>query len=137
MTYGFENLTEFPEKEKLEKLFDQYKKEMLYLKNFSEKILKIYQEVFNRWQKYVGEMPTEKNLSRFVIGMREAGLNTTSCNISIRGFNSFLTWLKDDGHCPQNFTNGKPFKLSKLPEEKKTLRVFDDTEIHKIKKWRK
>ena len=106
MTYGFENLAEFPEKEKLEKLFEQYKKEMLYLRNFSEKTLKMYQEVFNRWQKYVGEMPTEKNLSRFVIGMREAGLNTTSCNISIRGFNSFLTWLKDNGHCQQTCSNG-------------------------------
>jgi len=40
MTYSFENLTEFPEKEKIEKLFEQYKKEMLYLRNFSEKTLK-------------------------------------------------------------------------------------------------
>jgi site-specific recombinase XerD len=29
-------------------------------------------------------------------------------------------------------SNGKPFKLAKLPEEKKTLRVFDDADIHKI-----
>ena len=129
MTYGFENLSQT---QTLEKLFEQYKKEMLYLRNFSEKTLQIYQEVFNRWQKYVGEMPTEKNLSLFVIGMREAGLNTTSCNISIRGFNSFLTWMKDNGHCQQTFSNGKPFKLAKLPEEKKTLRVFDDADIHKI-----
>jgi len=135
MTYGlqdFQNLADSPEKEKINSLFEQYKKEMLYLRNFSERTLRGYQEVFNRWQKYVGEMPTEKNLSRFVIGMREAGLNTTTCNISIRGFNSFLTWLKDNGHCPQTFTNGKPFRLKKLPEEKKTLRVFDDTEIRKI-----
>ena len=36
MTYSFENLTEFPEKEKIEKLFERYKKERLYLRNFSE-----------------------------------------------------------------------------------------------------
>ncbi len=113
-------------------LFDQYKKEMRYLRNFSEKTLKLYTEVFDRWMKYVGEMPTEKNLSRFVIGMREAGLNTTSCNINIRSFNAFLTWLKDANAIPRTFANGKPFKLSKLPEEKKTLRVFDDTDIAKI-----
>jgi integrase/recombinase XerD len=53
-------------------------------------------------------------------------------NISIRAFNSFLTWLKDNGHCPQTFANGKPFKLAKLPEEKKKLRVFDDRDLHKI-----
>src|SRR5262245_23839328 len=129
MTYGLENLSQT---QTLEKLFEQYKKEMLYLRNFSEKTLKMYQEIFNRWIKYVGQFPAEKNLSQFVIGMRETGLNTTSCNISIRGFNSFLTWLKDNGHCPQTFSNGKPFKLAKLPEEKKQLRVFDDADIHKI-----
>jgi integrase/recombinase XerD len=77
-------------------------------------------------------MPTEKNLSRFVLGMREAGLSITTCNIYIRSINSFLTWLKENGHCPQTFKNGKPFKLAKLPEEKKQLRVFDDGDIHKI-----
>src|SRR5687767_10552586 len=135
MTYGFNengNLAQSQDKEQVKALFEQYKKEMLYLRNFSERTLIGYGEVFKRWMKYVGEMPTEKNLARFVIGMREAGLNTTTCNISIRAFNSFLTWLKDNGHCPQTFANGKPFKLAKLPEEKKKLRVFDDRDLHKI-----
>jgi|SRR5215510_5494641 len=48
MTYGFENLSQT---QTLEKLFEQYKKEMLYLRNFSKKTLQIYQEVFNRWLK--------------------------------------------------------------------------------------
>jgi hypothetical protein len=85
MTYGLQDSQNVhSEKEKINSLFEQYKKEMLYLRNFSERTLRGYQEVFNRWQRYVGEMPTEKNLSRFVIGMREAGLNTTTCNISSR-----------------------------------------------------
>jgi integrase/recombinase XerD len=113
-------------------LFDQFTKELRYMRNLSELTIKSYQEAFNRWQIHVGEIPTEKNLSRFVIGMREAGLSITTCNIYIRSLNSFLTWLKENGHCPQTFTNGKPFKLAKLPEEKKQLRVFDDADIHKI-----
>jgi integrase/recombinase XerD len=146
MTYGFtnsaQNLAETSsqnnipqpsnQKEMIEALFEQYKKEMLYLRNFSVRTLRGYQEVFNRWQKYIGQMPTELNLSMFVIAMRQAGLNTTTCNISIRAFNSFLTWLKEKGICPEKFSNGKPFKLDKLPEEKKQLRVFDDSDIHKI-----
>jgi len=58
--------------------------------------------------KYVGEMPSEKNLSRFVMEMRTAGLNTTTCNISIRAFNSFLTWMKENHptDIPQTFKNG-------------------------------
>jgi site-specific recombinase XerD len=109
---------------------------MRYLRNFEERTLKGYQEVFNRWLKYVGEMPTEKNLSQFVVGMREAGLNTTTCNISIRSFNSFISWLKENGFCPQTFSNGKPFRLAKLPEEKKKLRVFDDEDLAKILSFR-
>lgn len=66
MTYGlqdFQNLAQSQGKGQIENLFEQYKKEMLYLRNFSERTLIGYQEIFNRWQKYVGEMPTEKNLS--------------------------------------------------------------------------
>lgn len=113
-------------------LFDQFTKELKYLRNLSERTIKSYQEAFDRWQTHVGEIPTEDNLSQFVIGMREAGLQPTSCNIYIRSINSFITWLKEKGDCPQTFSNGKPFKLAKLAEEKKTLRVFDDAEIHKI-----
>jgi len=51
-------------------------------------------------------VPTENNLSQFVIWMREAGLNTTTCNISIVAFNSFLTWLKEKNLCPQTFSIG-------------------------------
>jgi integrase/recombinase XerD len=113
-------------------LFDQFTKELKYLRNLSERTIFSYRDAFERWLKFVGAMPTERNLSQFVLGMREAGLSITSCSIYIRSVNSFLTWLKDNGHCPQTFSNGKPFKLAKLPEEKKQLRVFDDADIHKI-----
>jgi hypothetical protein len=48
-TYGLldsENV--HSEKEKINSLFNQYKKDMLYLRNFSERMLRGYQEVFNR-----------------------------------------------------------------------------------------
>jgi site-specific recombinase XerD len=125
MTKGFselQNLSQSQGKEQINSLFDQYTKEMRYLRNFSEHTIKGCWRVFTRWLKYVGEMPTEKNLPQFVISMREAGLNTTTCNISITAINSFLTWLKDNGHCPQTFTNGKPFKLARRKEDLESLR---------------
>src|SRR5262245_23326308 len=131
MTYGLQE-NQIAENDKINSLFDQYKKEMLYLRNFSERTLQGYQEVFNRWIKYVGQMPSEQNLSSFVVEMRTHGLNTTTCNISIRAFNAFLSWLKDKGFAHQTCSNGKPFRLTKLPEEKKQLRVFDDSDISKI-----
>jgi site-specific recombinase XerD len=121
-----------PEKEKVLRLFEQYKKEMKYLKNFTDKTLKCYQDVFNRWQRFIGEIPNELNLSIFVIEMRQAGLSDVTCNISIRCFNSFLIWLKEKGICPQTFSNGKPFKLSRIIEEKRKMKVFNDSDLHKL-----
>jgi len=43
--------------------FSGYKKEMLYLRNFSEITLKGYQEDFDRWRKYVGRRHRKKTLS--------------------------------------------------------------------------
>ncbi len=105
---------------------------MKNLKNFSPHTIKRCWRVFNRWLK-IGQIPNEENLSKFVIDRREAGLNTTNCNISIITFNSFLTWMKDKGICPKEFSNGKPFKIAKLPEDKRQFETFDDPDIHKMK----
>jgi integrase/recombinase XerD len=135
MTKGLQYTSEsilYSEKEKIKGLFEQYVKEMRYLKNFSPHTIKGCWRVFNRWLRIIGQIPNEENLSKFVIDMREAGLNTTTCNISIITFNSFLTWMKDKGICPKEFSNGKPFKIKKLPEEKRQFKTFDDSDIHKI-----
>ena len=92
---GIEKNLESPEFAKVKGLFEQCEKEMRYLRNFSEHTLKGCRGVFNRWLKYVKETPTQQNLSGFVIWMREAGLNATTCNISITAINSFLTRLKE------------------------------------------
>jgi hypothetical protein len=72
------------EKAKIEEYFSSYKKEMKYLKNFTDKTLKCYQDVFNRWQRFIGEIPSELNLNQFIIGMRESGISDVTVNISIR-----------------------------------------------------
>jgi integrase/recombinase XerD len=129
---GNGNLPDDTGKNKLMALFEEYAQEMRYLRNFSERTLKSYREIFNRWLSIVGAFPDEKNLSSFIIGLRRHGYCITTCNISIRGFNSFLTWLKENDHIPRTFTNGKPFRLSTLPGEKRQLKVFSDSEIDRI-----
>jgi len=64
MTKGLESLSE--ETDKINSLYDQYTKEMSYLRNFSEHILKGCWRVFTRWLKYVGQIPTEQNLLQFL-----------------------------------------------------------------------
>lgn len=126
LTYGLEDFkNQKTEQEQIETLFETYVKEMRFLRNFSERTLIGYREVFKRWKKYAGGIPTKDKLSTFVIGMREAGLNTTTCNISIRAFNAFLTWLKER----EVVTD---IRLKKLPEEKKKMRVFRDEDIQAI-----
>ena len=68
-------------------MFEQFIKELLYLKNLSPLTVKSYRQAYGRYCQYSGEndiLPTKTSLNQFVIGMREAGLKPTSCNVSIR-----------------------------------------------------
>jgi integrase/recombinase XerD len=112
-------------KEPIDILFESYLKEMRYLRNFSESTLDSCQQIFKRWKRFVGGLPTKENLSDFIIKMREAGLSPVTCNITIRHFNSFLVWLKEKGEIPE-------LKMKPLPEEKKKMRTLPDADIKKI-----
>lgn len=106
--------------------FKKYIKEMRFLRNFSEHTLRGYTEVFVRWQRFVGEMPTIDNVDDYVMGMRQSGLNVTTVNISIRATNAFLTWLKEKKAIPE------PIRIKKLPEVKRKMRVFPDEDLKAI-----
>jgi integrase/recombinase XerD len=109
----------------VEELFEAYLKECRYLRNFSERTITCAQEIFRRWERFVGGMPSKENLPLFVIAMREAGLAVTTCNITIRMFNSFLSWLNE-----KEITQG--LRLKELKEEKKKMRVFSEAEVKKL-----
>src|SRR5687767_8603944 len=107
----------------ISKLFAQFLKEKKYIANLSERTLHSYENhVFKRWMKYVGEMPTQENLKEFVIKMREDGLSPTTCNITIRSFNSFLSWLNDNGHTPL-------LRLQQLRSEKRIMKTFSEDQM--------
>src|SRR5688572_17257188 len=96
-------------------LFDNFAKELEYLKGTSKKTITSYRLSLNRYIIACGDvLPTKEQLSKFVVSMRERGLAITTCNISIRSFNSFLTWLAENEHCPK-------FRMKQLKEEKKTI----------------
>ncbi len=111
-------------------MFQQYLKEKQFLTNLSPKTIKSYKEVYARWEKYAGGFPTQEKLSDFVIGMREAGLSITTCNISVRSFNSYLSWLLEHGHLKE------PLRLKKLKEEKRIMKTFSDEAFKKFLAWR-
>lgn len=109
----------------IEQLFSQFIKEKRYVHNLSEKTLESYEAVFTRWQRLVGGFPNPTDLIDFVINMREKGLSVTTCNISIRSFNSFLSWLHKYEHAPK-------LKILRLKEEKRVMLTFSDQQISKI-----
>src|SRR5258706_15378039 len=99
-------------------LFEHFIKEKRYLNNLSERTLASYKnDVFKRWMKYVGGMPTKQNINQFVIKMREHNLATSTCNITIRSLNAFLSWLYQNGHLTE------PLKLQQLKAEKRIMKT--------------
>jgi|ERR1051325_6219431 site-specific recombinase XerD len=94
--------------------FENFLKELEYLKGISKLTVKSYRQVFARYKATCGdELPTKANLNKFVVAMREKGLAITSCNIAIRSFNSFLTYLEENGH--------ERLRIKQLKEHKKRV----------------
>jgi site-specific recombinase XerD len=115
----------------VEEFFEKFIRDKRYLKNISERTISSYREVFGRWGRFVGrEMPNVELLEKFVVGTREAGFTITTCNISIRSFNSFLSWLHDNGDA------GEHFKIKQIPGGNKVMRTFRDEDLRRLLDWR-
>jgi integrase/recombinase XerD len=109
----------------LEEIFEQFLKERTYLKGSSPKTLTFYRSSFRAYQKFSGSatMPTKADLNAFVTGMREAGRKPVSCNTYIRGMNSFLSWLHENGHITEHL------KVKQLKTDWKVMTYLSDTEV--------
>jgi dethiobiotin synthetase len=68
----------------MQQYYDQFIKEKRFLDNLSERTLKYYGWVFNRWTDCVGEMPNKQNIKEFVIKIQESGVTVYTAN-SITG----------------------------------------------------
>jgi hypothetical protein len=104
----------------IESLYEKFTKEKRFIANLSELTLKSYRQAFDRWLKCMGKiMPTKENVNTYVICMREFGLSPVTCNISIRSFNAFLSWLAERDY-PR-------IQIKQLRVEKKVMKTFSDT----------
>jgi site-specific recombinase XerD len=117
----------------LQILFEQFIKERRFLKNSSEKTIRFYNQSWNRFRKAFLQLPdklSKAHLSEFVLNMRESGLSAISCNVYIRGINSFLSWLYESEHTEEHF------KIKQLKEEKKVIQTFNEEQIKRIINWK-
>lgn len=113
----------------MKELFERFLQEKKYLKNCSENTLIFLTVAFKALNKYV-EIPTKENLQTWVIKSREAGKTPGGINAHIRGINSFLTWLYENGHTPERL------KLKQLKQEQRVLKSFSDEDLRKILNWK-
>lgn len=102
---------------KLETIFEQFLKERTYLQGSRPKTLTFYRSSFRAYQRFSGSatLPTKADLNAFVTGMREQGRKTVTCNTYIRGMNSFLSWLHENGHLSEHL------KIKQLKAEWKVM----------------
>lgn len=116
----------------LDNLFLQFVKERRYFKNTSELTVEFYYRCWNRFRKALPETQTidKPTLNEFLIQLRESGIAPVTCNITIRGINSFLSWLFENEYTQEHL------KLKQLKIEKKILKTFNDSHLKAILSWK-
>ena len=112
----------------LDQLFEQFCKEKEYVKNSSRHTILFYQYSFQTFKRILGDDVdlTKNHLTRFVLCMRERGMKPATCNVYIRGMNSFLSWLHENEHISE------PLKIKQLQTEQKIMQTFTDQQLKSI-----
>lgn len=90
----------------LSTLFEGFLKERRFLKNVTPKTLSWYQSSWLAFTRTVDVISsddlTKGLLNRFVVGLRETGLEPVSCNTYVKAINAFLMWFHAmDGQWPR------------------------------------
>ena len=90
---------------KLDELFTLFCREKNFLNNSADKTILFYQHSWRAFTKAFPALPdtlTRHHLTDFVMHLRERELSPVSCNVYIRGVNSFLTWLHVSEYMPEH-----------------------------------
>jgi len=115
----------------LGELFERFIREKTFLNNVTPKTVSFYRQSFKAYKQTVGEvMPDRFILNDFVIKLRERGMAATGANVYIRGVNSFLSWLWENGH------TGERLKIKQLKEEQKIIQTYSEDQIRVFINWR-
>ncbi len=109
-------------------LFEKFIVEKTYLENRSPRTISWYRQTFKAYKKIVGtsQILNKEKLNQFIIELRQRGVSVGGCNAYIKGMNSFLVWLYQNGHL------GEPLRMKVLKKEKKVMRAFTDEELYRL-----
>lgn len=115
----------------MEHLYEQFMREKQFLAGFSPRTIKLFRWVFNRWNAHMGEvMPDKQNVKDWVIRLNESGIRPVTINSYARAFNSFLTWLYEEGHISERV------RVSKVKEGVKPPKTYTEETLKRFLSWR-
>ena len=108
----------------LESQFQQFLNEKRYINNSSPNTILFYEQSFKAFDL---QSPLSRGqLNERVATLRRQGKSPSCCNAYIRGINSFLTWLFENGYAAERL------RVKALKAEVRLLRTFDENQIRGI-----
>jgi site-specific recombinase XerD len=108
----------------LDQLVAQFIQQGIYLRNWSPKTVRTYQQSLCRLPI---ALPLSKDtLNAAVIALRERGLTPGGINIRLRSLNSLLTWAHDEGHLSERL------RVKLLRAERKTIMTITDGDVRML-----
>jgi integrase/recombinase XerD len=97
-----------------------------YLRGWSPKTVRTYeQSLATLHAAEIGPL-SRASLQAFVMFMRNRGLTAGGINLRLRTVNSFLSWLREEGHVAE------PLRVRLLPKASRVLVTFSDGEVRRI-----
>lgn len=115
----------------MDKLFREFLMEKEYVCGLSPMTIKGYNVTWRTFNRIIKNPEvTKETFLMFVKIAKEEGLTTGTINTHISALNSFLTWLRENGHNPDNI------RIKKLKKEKKMQPCYIDDELKKMIRYK-
>lgn len=118
----------------LNDLFELFMKERTFIRNASPLSIKSNKHTWLRWTKCMGNRSLQELdrslLIELVFKLRELPIAPTTCNITIREINSFLSWLHENDYTKDHL------KMKQLKTEKTVTEDFSDEELQRFLNWK-
>jgi integrase/recombinase XerD len=113
----------------MKEIFRKFIADKRFIANLAPRTLDLYERGFGYYERFGGPMdhvPSDAEAREMVVRMRETPtFSVTTCNIAIRCWNSFFSWIAERGYGPH-------VKLPKLKSPKVVMVTFTDADMERI-----
>lgn len=108
----------------MEKLFEEFISGKRFIDNVSKHTIAFYRQSFNAFNL---ELPlSQSQLNTRLVSLRADGMSAGCCDAYVRGINSYLSWLHENGHTTERLKAKRP-KL-----EKRVKKTFNDAQLSAV-----